>query len=172
MKQTNCLQCGQEFEAKRSDKKYCSDSCKQKAYKNRKDGDSIGSIEEKTLKVNPAVFPFMKDFLKGLLSDGGGDDYPTDIQAGIQQIKVSKSGIFMVESVSRVDIEALNNSFLDNKGKIINGRTKPINVEKILFWCCDDVPVIQSFTTYKVMIPYDLVRGQFSEYLDDDLIIE
>jgi hypothetical protein len=171
MKQSNCLQCGQEFEAKRSDKKYCSDSCKQQAYKSRSKGDTVGSIEEKTPRVNTAVFPFLKDYLRGLLSGGGGDAYPSDIQTDVEQVKVTKSGTFIVESTDKLDIETLNNTFLDTKGKIIQGRTKPINVQKVLHWEYYEA-IMQSFPTYKIMIPYDLVREQFADCSDDDLILE
>lgn len=174
MKVNNCLNCGQEFKATRSDKKYCSDSCKQQAYKNRKNrknGNAIGQVKDDKPKVNPAVFPFLKDYLKGLLSGGGGNGYPSDIQAGVEQVKATKGGTFIVESTDKLDIEVLNNSFLDTKGKIIQGRTKPIDVVKVLFWEEYDA-VMQSFPTYKIMIPYDLVREQFAEYSDDDLIIE
>lgn len=177
MKVNNCLHCGQEFEATRSDKKYCSDSCKQQAYKsrkNRENGNAIGNMEDDTPKVNPAVFPFLKDYLKGLLSGGGGDGYPSDIQVDVEQVRVSKGGIFIVESTDKLDIETLNNSFLDTKGKIIKGQTKAINTEKVLHWDCtgNGIPIMQTFPTYKILIPYDLVREQFAEYSDDDLIIE
>jgi len=171
MKVNNCLHCGQEFEAKRSDKKYCSDSCKQQAYKSRKNDDTIGDIENATQKINPAVFPFLKDYLRGLLSGSGGEDYPTNVQADVEQVRVTKSGKFIVESTVPLDIKALNERFLGGQGTVIQGRTKAINVEKIMDW--DGViPVMQSFHTDKIMIPYELVREQFAEYSDDDLIIE
>lgn len=172
MKHSNCLQCGQEFKATRSDKKYCSDSCKQQAYKSRQNGDSIGNVEDDTPKVNPAVFPFLKEYLKGLLPDKFSYDYPASHLIGLEQVKVSKSGMFEVQSTSEQDILKVHQDLLNGKGKILNGRTRVVNVEKELSWCVDDIPEKQTFITYKILIPYDIVREQLKEYSDDDLILE
>jgi len=173
MTYNNCLHCGQEFEAKRSDKKYCSDSCKQQAYKIRKNADASERTNENTSKPNPAVFSFLKDYLKGFLSEKGHEEL-TDSVANIEQVRVSKSGMFIIESLAKEDINKINQRFFDGEGNIYDGRTKPINVEKLLNWDWrgSGDALVQTFETFKIMIPYDLVRQEFREYTDDDLIIE
>jgi|GEM_PF-3239907 hypothetical protein len=174
MKVNNCQQCGQEFEATRSDRKYCSDSCKQQAYISRQSNDSINGMEESTPKVNPAVFPFLKDYLEGLLSDDRADCSLSDSQIGLQRIRVSQGGNFLIQSMLSKDIESINNSLMGGNAKITKGKTRVVDVVKELHWDIsnDDDPPKRQFTTYKIMIPYDLVREQLNEYNDEDLILE
>ena len=60
-----CQHCGNEFTAKTTVTKYCSDNCAKRAYKKRKKNEKIGKSNEetKTIVAKPILAIQDKDFL-------------------------------------------------------------------------------------------------------------
>jgi hypothetical protein len=62
-----CEQCGTKFVAARKDAKYCSASCRQKAYQSRQDEEQRKAIEEQQQRAHATAFKRFRTWLSDKL---------------------------------------------------------------------------------------------------------